>query len=185
MKGKIARIFLFLGLFFLVLLQGIPALAVPTVTPDVLDHEIWPGEQFTINVVAYGVTDPDEVIAFGFDCAYDPSWFRNGYTIGPDFTDDSSLSPDIAGSIKVTDPLSPPLRGDNILLASLFFTPFTAGTFDFGIFSDLSDPNEGLFTLLSQFDITTSVPVHVVPEPCTLLLLGPALGALVKLRKRS
>jgi hypothetical protein len=182
MKSKISIIFLFLGLFFLILLQGIPVLAVPTVTLDVQDSEIWPGEQFTIDVVAHDVAAGDELLAFGFDLDYDPSWFGDGYTIAPAFTDDSSFfsNTDIAGSTS-----SGP-SGDNILLASLFFTPSTAGTFNFGISSDPSDLNEGLFTLdYPRVDITTSVPVHVVPEPSTLLLLGSALGALVKLRKQS
>lgn len=187
MKSQISRIILFIIVTFSLLVQGVAVLATPTVSLDVLDAEIYSGEQFTINVVAHGVTDVDPIIAFGFDLDYDPSWSWNGYSVGLIY-DDSALFPttDVAGSTISG------VSGDDIFLASLSFTPYMYGAFNFGISSDLSDPNEGLISLFNfPVDITTSVEVHVlprasvpIPEPATLFLLGSGLSALLFLRKR-
>jgi len=161
--------------------------AYPTLTLEVLDPLIYPGETFEVNVVVDGVTDvdpilgPDELLAFGFDVVYPASFVFNGATVGPSFFDDSALFPntDVAGST------FPGISGDDILLATLSFTPSVTGTFTLGIFSDISDPNEGLFTwLYPQIDITNSVDVNVVPEPATLLLVGAGIVGLGVIRKK-
>jgi hypothetical protein len=161
--------------------------AIPTVSLDILDPLIYPGETFEVNVIADGVTDvdpfwgPDELLAFGFDVIYPASFAFNGAMVGPGFFDDSALFPDtdVAGSA------FPGISGDDILLATLSFTPSVAGSFSLGIFSDISDPNEGLITwLYPQIDITTSADVNVVPEPGTLLLVGSGFIGLKVLRRK-
>jgi hypothetical protein len=58
-------------------------------------------------------------------------------------------------------------------------------TFSLVLYTDLSDPNEGLFTLdFPQVDITTFNKVNVVPIPTTLMLLGSGLAGLVMLKKK-
>jgi hypothetical protein len=58
-------------------------------------------------------------------------------------------------------------------------------TFSLVLYTDLSDPNEGLFTLdFPQVDITTFSKVNVVPIPTTLMLLGSGLAGLVMLKKK-
>ncbi|RKY95826.1 MAG: hypothetical protein DRQ06_02835 [Candidatus Hydrothermota bacterium] len=182
-KGVIS--FVIAGLVVIFLSSS--ASAIPTVRLDILDPLIYPGETFEVNVVADGVTDidpflgPDEVLAFGFDVVYPLSFTYNGATVGPGFFDDSASFPDtdVAGSA------FPGISGDDILLASLSFTPSLAGSFSLGILSDLSDPNEGLITwLYPQIEITTSTSVNVVPEPSTLLLMGAGLAGLGLARKR-
>ena len=135
----------------------------------VTDTDIRVGESFSIAVFVDGVDIADEVVAFGFD--HDPiaGWSLTGVQLGPAFDfDDSALFPDtdIAGSVDAFN-IGP--SGDDIVLATLTFVSTTSGIFDFGISSDLSDPNEGLFTLslAAPFDLTgvVSVTVNAAPVP--------------------
>ena len=115
------------------------------------DYDVQINEAFTVDVLVSGIDPLDEVIAFGFDLIFDPSWSLDSVTIGPDFDfDDSALFANtaIAGSI---DPLNSGPNGDNIVLASIQLTPSKAGDFNLEIISDLSDFNEGLY-LFSSFD---------------------------------
>lgn len=154
------------------------AKAVPIVKLEVLDPSILPGETFGINVIADGVVIPDELIAFGFDVDTPLSFTFNGATIWPgflgnlDFSDDSTLFTDteVAGSTLFG------LSGDNVLLATLNFTPSVRGTFPVRIFSDPSDLNEGLtlFPALDKIDFDITVDVNV-PEPGSMILLSLGL----------
>ena len=184
------------------------ASAIPTTRLELLDTLITPGETFDVEVRVDGVTDvdaslgPDYVLAFGFN-VQGGSFIYNGATVWPgqdlttcgdplaptQFCDDSLLfGLDAAGST-LPDPSSfgdDEIYGDNILLATLNFTaPSTPGLYSLGIVSDLSDPNQGLTTLLyyydplnnnSAVDMTTSIDVQVsgvsVPEPGTFLLFA-------------
>ena len=92
------------------------------------------------------------------------------------------LNTDVAGSA------FPGIIGDeDITLATLNFTSFQGGSFSLVIYSDLADPNEGLFTFgIPQVDITTCSKVNVapIPIPSTLLLFGTSLAGLVAFKKK-
>lgn len=172
-------IFAIVGLFFIFSTNS--ARAIPIVKFD-LPSLVAPGATFDVYVIADGVTDvdpffgPDELIAFGFDVVTPASFTFNGATVDLAFFDDSAFFPntDVAGSA------FPGISGNDILLATLSFTTSVAGDFSVGIFSDLLDPNEGLFVLSSflPLDMTTSANVTVTPEPATLLLMGIGLVGL-------
>lgn len=171
--------------------------ALPIARIDVLNPPIYPEQRFQIDIVAEGVESSDEVLSFGFDLDFDLSWsldLDNDVEMGSGFEDNSDLFP----ATVIAGMAFPGLfGGSDILLASLFFTPHQAGTFNFSIISDIDDPNEGLSTwyyyydLLdpsnSQIDITTSTSVSVVPEPGSglLLLLGLGFGFILWNRKRA
>ena len=150
-------------------------------------------QTFQINVFANGVTIPDELLAFGFDVGYDSSFtlFENDVAVLPDLPpgyvsyNDSVLFPntDVAGSV------FPGISGDSILLASLMFSATTLGTYSIGIFSDSSDLNEGLITLLNpKIDFATAIDINVVsvPEPSTIFLLSLGLvgASVARIRHR-
>jgi hypothetical protein len=155
---------------------------IPSLKLDIFDSEILTGEPFDIDVVAVGVPDMDEVLAFGFDVIHSSSFRLNKATVGTGFNDDSAMFPntDVAGSA------FPGVSGGNdVLLATLNFSPSLLGTFSLVIYSDLADPNEGLFTFdFPQVDITTRDTVSVVPIPATFLLLGSGLAGLIMFRRR-
>ena len=172
-------------------LVPVGASAVPMVSFDITDTDIWVGETFTVDVIVDGVDLSDEVIAFGFDLDVSAPLSEAALpVVGSGFMDDSALFPDtdVAGSI---DPFAGPgPSGDDILLATLSFVSSAAGMFDVGIVSDLSDFNEGLFTLADTYDLTESTQVTVnraingAPEPETVALLGLGIAGMVYGRHR-
>jgi hypothetical protein len=185
MRRQLARV-LAAGLIGLV---PVSTSAVPVVSFDVADTDIRIGERFTVEVVVDGVDLFDEVIAFGFDIDFDPSWTEAAAPVlGMDFMDDSALFPgtDVAGSVFP----SPGPNGDGIKLATLSFVSGAAGVFDLGIVSHLLDPNEGLFTLFDTYDITYTARITVneasghVPEPATAALFGLGIAGVVYGRRR-
>ena len=178
---------LVIGLFFIsTFVQAVPVVSLELSTTDVIV-----GNDFAINVIADGVDiiDPvfgdGDLLAFGFDIDFDAFEFDFlGATVAPPFNDDSLSFPDtdVAGST------FPGIGGDDILLATLSFTPLLAGDFSIGIISDLTDWNEGLITFFNEsINITQSIGVKVspVPEPATILLLTTGvLGMGVFRRKK-
>ena len=187
-KLKYCTIFSVVAISLILFSTG--AQAIPIVSLELSTTDIYVGDAFTIDVVVDGVTDidsfgfSDELLSFGFDVDYLASECSyNGAEVNvPAFFDDSSLFPDtdVAGSAL------PAIGGDDILLATLSFTPLLAGDFFIGIISDIFDLNEGLILLgledpdLLSVDITQSIGVNVspVPEPATILLLVSGMAGL-------
>ncbi|WP_295430868.1 hypothetical protein [uncultured Thiodictyon sp.] len=159
------------------LMLALPLAAVPLGRLEGPAGPVAVGESFDISVYADGV-GTDEVIAFGFDLDYAATWTFIGAAMGPGFTDDSTLFPDtmVAGNI---DPSILGPSGDNILLATLSLRPSVAGRFNFGVISNVNDPNEGLilFSGPPAADLTTSIQVEV-SAPGSLALLGLGLAGL-------
>ncbi|WP_295581221.1 hypothetical protein [uncultured Lamprocystis sp.] len=165
------------------LMLALPLAAVPVGRLGIPAGPVAVGTAFNISVFADGV-GTDEVIAFGFDHAFDATWTLLSTVVGPLFDyDDSALFTNtaVAGSM---DPGHTGPGGDNILLATLTLVPSVAGLFDFHVISDRNDPNEGLFlvngaTALPKGDLTTSTQVEVsaAPAPGSLALLALGLAA--------
>jgi hypothetical protein len=182
---KLPATFLTIVLFLIFSSTLTLATPIPSIKLEILDPEIFIGETFEIDVIAAEVSASDELLAFAFDVIHSSSFTFNGASVNPGFFDDSALFPDtgVAGSA------FPGISGGaDIALASLSFTPSLAGTFSLVLYSDLADPNEGLFTVdYPQVDITTLTQVNVVSsiqEPGTLFLLGVALIGLAGFRKK-
>jgi hypothetical protein len=159
--------------------------AIPGISFAMDDNTIQVNEAFKIKVLVNEVVSPDEVLAFGFDTIYDGTWNLDAITIGPDFDDTSGAFIDTQVS-GLAFPSGP--NGSNILLATLQFTASQAGDFDFGIFSDLSDPNEGLF-LLDEADAidlshSQSVAITAIPLPAANLLFSFGLLGIGLLRNK-
>jgi hypothetical protein len=156
------------------------------------DYDISVGESFTVDVIATGIFDNvffDELIAFGFDVTVlNPSLIAyNGATVNSIFWDDSAsfMNTDVAGSV------FPGITDNQITLASLGFTATSAGMTTLGVFSDLSDFNEGLiYAFNGPVDLTTNLEVSIasnsapIPEPATMLLMGTGIVGLIGARRK-
>ncbi len=160
--------------------------ASPIVTLDLVeDPSLLIGETFEIKVFAD--VGSLEIVAFGFDLiGAAPSLTFNGAVVSPRFTT-TSLSfanTDVAG---ISSPLGSIVSGTNVLLASLFFTASHPGIYSIGIFSDLSDLNEGLFFShpTPPVDMTTTIAVTAaVPSPPAVFLLSSGLAILLFVRRK-
>lgn len=175
----------FKGLVGIMLFLGIVECNAASVSMNVTDSNILVGEVFTVDVKVVGAVD---LFAFGFDEVHDSSWILDSVTVASQFSDDSIFftDTDVAGSVPFFNSL---ISGD-ALLASLNFTANAAGDFQFSIFSDLTDPNEGGFELLSPtFDLDSSVDITInqvpvpVPEPSSLFILSLGLLGIITSKK--
>jgi len=159
--------------------------AAPDISFAISNNTIQTNQAFTIDVLASSVDSLDELIAFGFNTVHDATWTLDSVTIGSGFDDNSGLFANtaVAGSAFPSGP-----SGNNILLATLQFTASTAGHFNFGIASNLTNPNEGLFLLneTDAFDLThsQSVTVNAVPVPAAVWLFGSALAGFMGMKRR-
>lgn len=165
--------------FFVLLLLGVTQVhAVPIVSFNLSQSNIQVGQSFTVNVLASGVDFSDPLLGFGFDINTTSGLTLGKVQVGPNFLDVSlSLSNTDVGALGMTA-----LNG-NILLASIDLTAVAAGTFDFGITSDLLNFNQGLLTVLNVYDLSLSQSIMVrrpMPEPFTLALFALGLAGFVR-----
>nr|WP_320015510.1 hypothetical protein [uncultured Desulfobacter sp.] len=179
---KLSIIQIIIAVFFTLMLSI--AHAAPVVILDVSSSEINVGDVLEIDVIVKGLSSSDGILAFGFDIGVSSGLDFTGAVIGSDFRDLSSSfsSTDVAG-------LSfPPLSGgDDIVLAALSFGVLSSGTLEINLESDISDPNEGLFTTLyPQLDITSSIKFNLapIPVPSSFILLGAGLLGIIGYRSR-
>ncbi len=155
---------------------------------------IMAGDSFDVNVVVDTIPANDGLLSFGFDVTNDAGLTFESATVNTlSFLDDSALfaDTDVAGFV---DLMSPPVNGNDILLATLSFSATTAGNFSLGIESDLTNLNQGMFVLsqLTPIDMDASLAVSVasqpnpgqVPVPSTAFLLGMGVAGLLAGRKQ-
>ena len=174
-------------LMIVMLMLGARAQAMPMLSLIPSGTTFGFNEAFTVDVFVSSVEATDPLLAFGFDVESEHGLAFNSATVAFSFLDDSDFfaTTDVAGS------MFPSISGDNILLSTLSLTTgATEGFLELSIFTTPADFgfSEGLFTLMSTFDIDQTVTVEVVRGatvalPSTMLLMF--LGLLgVQLRSR-
>ena len=185
-KGKAFNCIIIAGLVHVFALAF--AHASPIVTLELVeDPPLSIGEIFEIRVFAD--VGSLEIVAFGFDLiGAAPSLTFNGATVAPQFrtTSPSFENTDVAG---FSSPIGGIVTGNDILMASLFFTVNHPGRFSVGIFSDLSDLNEGLYFphTTARLDMSATIDIDIavpVPLPPAVLLLSSGLATLFFIRRR-
>ena len=150
------------------------------------DDPVLVGRTFNVRVVAHSDSDNDVILAFGFDAYFDTDYFLYlGATVDGDNLFDTSSS---SSNTDVTGLIHPPASSGSVTLATLSFQPILAGTSWVGIYTDLRDKNEGLFTFHPEqsqsnvLDISTTseVEISAIPIPSTLILIVTgSIGILV------
>ena len=133
------------------------AQAFPTAYLELLDSNILVGESFDVNVWADGDGIMQELLAFGFDVSTTGGAFSyDGYTIQPEFYDDSSGSDNVSGSAfpSITNTY-------DVLLAKLSFNSLSEGTGNLTITGYYNSMFSGLYYEDDGFDIFASTDISV------------------------
>lgn len=175
------------GTLLLVGITSLKAQATPTVSLNLLDSEIYVGDNFDVQVWVDGDDIGLELLSFGFDIdIFDSAFFYDGYTVETGFDDDSDwVDPQIAGSA------FPGIADDEWLLATLSFTAIETGTGSlqisgitdqlfYGLAYEIDPITLGWYDINASLDITinSSTP-SPVPEPTTMLLFGIGISGFI------
>lgn len=144
---------------------------------------ISPNESFSIDVYAQEDDSLGDLVSYGFYVDPDASLSLvtfNGYAISNSDYEDYGSGNYIDGFKDNIDSNA----GDNILLATLFFTAGNAtGTEILQIEGFISEFN-GLFYEFNESDINASIDINVVPIPGSIWLMGFAIAGLFGFNKK-
>lgn len=193
MKKKIFKIII--GSLFTVGISNLTAQALPTVTLNLMNSDIYVGESFDVQVWVDSDDIGLDLLSFGFDVNTSGSAFMyDTYTVETGFDDDSSwVPPAVAGSA------FPAIADDIWLLATLSFTATEAGmgslqtlgmtdNMFYGLAYEIDPVTTGWYDINASLDVMVnpSNPTSPVPEPATIFLFGTGLAGLVgtKLRRK-
>ncbi len=166
------------------LLMAVPAMAVPTVSLNLMDSSIEIGDNFQVQVWSDGDGIGEHLLAFGFDVSMNSGSFfsYDGYSLGAGFDDDSFGPGNVAGSS------FPGFPGDDVLLATLSFTALAEGTDTLiveGLFDGMCSGLYYEFTGADIYDnLDITVEPHPVPVPGTMLLVSSGIIGIAGVRKR-
>jgi len=158
------------------------------------------GGLFSVDVVADIPTDAS-IVGFGFNLVFDPDQVKLQDVAGGPLWDvlwDPDLFPaEYIPAFLAAGPNSPEfVTGNDVLLATLYFSCLGLGTSNLSINVDPEDFTQGFIgpstagLLDGQYRDWAVTPAEitqteaVIPEPATLLLLASGLGGLAAARKR-
>lgn len=153
-----------------------------TVRFDPSAIEVDPGDTFQVDLLA-DINSSTPILGWGLDVGYNTSILDlTGVTIGSSWT--PLPAPDGDQLAGATFPF--PISGNGTLLATLTFGALMGG--DTALMASVTsgDLTEGFFGV-SAGTVSASfldAPVHVTPEPGTMLLLGSGLFGMVGHRWR-
>jgi hypothetical protein len=142
-----------------------------------------PNESFQIDIYAQEDASLGDLTSYGFyvDTLGSPSLVVfDGYTISnPDY-DDFGAGNFVDGFKNSLDPNA----GDNILMATLFFTAGEVPGMDTIMVEGLVEDLNGLAYEFGDSDISASISTIVVPIPSAVLLLSSGIFGVTVLRKK-
>ena len=163
-----------------------------TVTIDVHDAVVAPGETFTVDVVGNGFTD-GLLTAWGLNIdSFDAAVVSANSVVVPAGTWEGAQSLGIISATSIVDiggfTFGAGVGGDPILLATVEFTAaLVAGVTSLGLSEWGAQPfvNDSFVAYPNlSFDQTATITVAAVPVPAAVWLFGSALGLLGFVRRR-